>query len=170
MSGRRVSTRKTSAGWLTRLPLSSTKQHTPWFTLEEYGGGQGKEYGEVTGPHHQAYYGRGHVQLTWEENYIKGEQNLAARYGVDAPFASISPQRCWNNETSALVLYDGMIHWGWFTGVEGSPTISTKQQRTRSTRAGSSMRSDKADLIAGILLGFQKASHGSGRMVRRESF
>ena len=84
--------------------------------LEEYGRGQGKEYGEVTGPHHQAYYGRGHVQLTWEENYIKGEQNLAARYGVDAPLHRY-PHRMLEYETSALVLYDGMIH-GWFTGAK----------------------------------------------------
>jgi predicted chitinase len=84
--------------------------------IEEYGEGQGKSYGSPTGPHSQAYYGRGHVQLTWEENYIKGQKNLAERYGVDVPMHQY-PHRMLEDEPSALVLFDGMIE-GWFTGLK----------------------------------------------------
>jgi putative chitinase len=122
--------------------------------LEEYGEGQGKEYGEVTGPHHQAYYGRGHVQLTWEENYIKGEQNLAARYGVEAPL-HMYPHRMLEYETSALVLYDGMIH-GWFTGVKLADYFNdTKEDPVNARKIVNGL--DKADLIAGYYAKFEDA-------------
>jgi putative chitinase len=83
--------------------------------IEEYGRGSGKPYGEPTGPHHEAYYGRGYPQLTWEDNYIKGEAALAERYGLSVPLHEY-PHRMLEHEPSALVLYDGMIV-GWFTGV-----------------------------------------------------
>ena len=83
--------------------------------LEEYGKGEGKPYGEPAGPHHECYYGRGHVQLTWEENYVKGEKKLAENYGIVVPMHEY-PHRMLEDEPSALGLYDGMIN-GWFTGV-----------------------------------------------------
>lgn len=122
--------------------------------LEEYGEGQGKEYGEVTGPHHQAYYGRGHVQLTWEENYIKGEQNLAERYGVEAPL-HMYPHRMLEYETSALVLYDGMIH-GWFTGAKlGDYFNDGEEDPVNARRIVNAL--DKAELIAGYYEAFEDA-------------
>ena len=122
--------------------------------LEEYGRGQGKEYGEVTGPHHQAYFGRGHVQLTWEENYIKGEQNLAARYGVDAPL-HMYPHRMLEYETSALVLYDGMI-WGWFTGAKLADYFNATEEDPVNARRVVNVL-DKAELIAGYYVKFEDA-------------
>jgi putative chitinase len=83
--------------------------------LEEYGKGSGKSYGQPTGPYQQCYYGRGHVQLTWEDNYIKGQDMLMEHYEIDAPLHKY-PHRMLEDETSALVLFDGMIG-GWFTGV-----------------------------------------------------
>jgi putative chitinase len=83
--------------------------------IEEYGQGQGHSYGEPTGPYNQCYYGRGHVQLTWEDNYIKGEQILKDKYGLDCSLHP-EPDRMLEDKPSALVLYDGMIY-GWFTGV-----------------------------------------------------
>ena len=93
--------------------------------IEEYGRGQGKSYGQPTGPYNQCYYGRGHVQLTWDTNYQTGQTNLKNRYDVDAniyPEASnmLDPQ------TSALILYDGMVY-GWFTGV-GLPKYLSKSK------------------------------------------
>jgi putative chitinase len=122
--------------------------------LEEYGKGQGKEYGEVTGPHHQMYYGRGHVQLTWEENYIKGEQQLAEGYGISAPLHQY-PHRMLEYETSALVLYDGMIN-GWFTGV-GLPKYfgEGKEDPYHARQIVNAM--DKAELIAGYYNNFKDA-------------
>lgn len=83
--------------------------------IEEYGKGSGKPYGETTGPYDEAYYGRGHVQLTWEDNYKKGQQYLKERYAIDAPMHEY-PHRMLEDETSAMVLFDGML-FGWFTGV-----------------------------------------------------
>ena len=83
--------------------------------IEEYGKGSGKSYGQPAGPYNQKYYGRGHVQLTWESNYKNGQQYILDRYNHDAkiyPDAS----KMLDNETSALVSYDGMVY-GWFTGV-----------------------------------------------------
>ena len=122
--------------------------------LEEYGRGQGKEYGEVTGPHHQAYYGRGHVQLTWEENYIKGEKQLAENYEVVAPLHQY-PHRMLEYETSALVLYDGMIE-GWFTGVGLSLYFDgDHEDPVEARRIVNGL--DKADLIASYYEKFKEA-------------
>jgi putative chitinase len=93
--------------------------------IEEYGRGSGKSYGQPAGPYGQCYYGRGFVQLTWEDNYKKGEQYLKDRYGKDCgiyPAAS----NALDAETSALVSYDGMVY-GWFTGV-GLPEYLSKSK------------------------------------------
>jgi len=84
--------------------------------IEEYGEGQGKPYGEPDGPFDQCYYGRGYVQLTWLENYEKGEKILASEYGVMCPMVQY-PHRMLEHEPAALILYDGSIG-GWFTGAK----------------------------------------------------
>jgi putative chitinase len=83
--------------------------------IEEYGKGEGKSYGEPAGPHGKCYYGRGHVQLTWHENYVKAENILKDTYSLTVPLEQY-PERMLEDEPSAIVLYDGMIE-GWFTGV-----------------------------------------------------
>lgn len=82
--------------------------------IEEYGQGSGRDYADPTGPYDQSYYGRGHVQLTWLSNYERGEAVLRDKYGIHSPMVKY-PHRMLEDETSALVLYDGMID-GWFTG------------------------------------------------------
>jgi putative chitinase len=54
-----------------------------WQPIEEYGKGEGHPYGKpvtVKGKdgktYTNAYYGRGYVQLTWEENYRKMSEDL----------------------------------------------------------------------------------------------
>ena len=122
--------------------------------LEEYGKGEGKAYGEPVGPHGETYYGRGHVQLTWEDNYKKGEQALLDRYGVVAPMHQY-PHRMLEDETSALVLYDGMIE-GWFTGV-GLPSFfnAATEDPVNARKVVNGL--DKADLIAGYYWNFKAA-------------
>jgi putative chitinase len=122
--------------------------------IEEYGKGSGKSYGKKVGPHNQAYYGRGHVQLTWEENYKNGEKYLKDRYGVHSNIYA-EAHKMLLDETSALVSYDGMIH-GWFTGV-GLPkyfnaTVEDPQQARRIVNG-----TDKMDLIAGYYWKFKSA-------------
>jgi len=122
--------------------------------LEEYGKGSGKSYGKPTGPHNQAYYGRGHVQLTWEDNYKKGQKFLKERYGVDA---NIHPEahKMLHPQTSALVSYDGMVN-GWFTGV-GLPKYfnATVEDPVNARRIVNG--TDKASTIAGYYWKFKNA-------------
>jgi putative chitinase len=122
--------------------------------IEEYGKGQGKSYGKPTGPHGHCYYGRGFVQLTWEDNYIKGEKNLKDRYQVEAKLHK-EPHRMLEHEISALVLYDGMIH-GWFTGV-GLPKYfnATVEDPVNARRIVNAL--DKAETIAGYYRKFKTA-------------
>jgi putative chitinase len=124
--------------------------------IEEYGKGAGKSYGKPVGPHGQCYYGRGHVQLTWEENYKNGQKFLKERYGVDA---NIHPEahKMLHPQTSALVSYDGMIH-GWFTGV-GLPKYLSKSKGIEDPVNARRIvnGTDKADLIAGYYWKFKKA-------------
>ena len=122
--------------------------------LEEYGEGEGQSYGQPVGPYHQCYYGRGHVQLTWEENYKKAETKLAEHHGIDAPLHQY-PHRMLEDEPSALVLYDGMID-GWFTGVSlvefFNPDIEDPYNARKVVNG-----LDKAELIAGYYADFKKA-------------
>jgi|HubBroStandDraft_5_1064220.scaffolds.fasta_scaffold32076_2 putative chitinase len=122
--------------------------------IEEYGKGSGKSYGKKVGPHNQAYYGRGHVQLTWEENYRNGQKFLKDRYGVDANIHP-EPHKMLHGPTSALVSYDGMI-WGWFTGL-GLPKYfnSTVEDPVNARRIVNG--TDKAQTIAGYYYKFKAA-------------
>jgi putative chitinase len=122
--------------------------------IEEYGRGEGREYGEPSGPYGETYYGRGHVQLTWLENYQKGEDILRERYGVDAPLVEY-PHRMLEDEPSALVLYDGMIE-GWFTGV-GLPKYFNDDTEDPVNARKIVNGLDKADLIAGYYTSFKGA-------------
>ena len=122
--------------------------------LEEYGKGSGKSYGEPTGEHGECYYGRGHVQLTWLENYQKGEQFLAERYGVSVPMVEY-PHRMLEDEPSALVLYDGMIN-GWFTGAALPAFFHDTVEDPYNARTIVNGH-DKADLIAGYYYKFKEA-------------
>jgi putative chitinase len=122
--------------------------------IEEYGKGKGKPYGVPAGPYGQIYYGRGHVQLTWETNYQKGQERLDKVYNVVAELhrnAALMLQ----NEISALVLYDGMSA-GWFTGV-GLPKYfnSTVEDPVNARRIVNG--TDQASTIAGYYSKFKAA-------------
>jgi len=124
--------------------------------IEEYGKGSGKSYGKAVPPHNQAYYGRGHVQLTWDTNYKNGQQFLKDRYGVEAniyPDAS----KMLHPPTSALVSYDGMVY-GWFTGV-GLPKYLSKSRNIEDPKNARRIvnGTDKADMIAGYYWKFKEA-------------
>jgi putative chitinase len=122
--------------------------------IEEYGKGSGKSYGQPTGPHNKAYYGRGHVQLTWETNYKNGQKYLKERYGVDSDIHP-NPHKMLHDETSALVSYDGMVH-GWFTGV-GLPKYfnGTTEDPVNARKIVNGL--DRANDIASYYRSFKKA-------------
>ena len=122
--------------------------------LEEYGKGSGKPYGAPAGPHGECYYGRGHVQLTWLENYEKAESVLKNKYDLEVPCVEY-PHRMLEDEPSALVLYDGMID-GWFTGV-GLPQFFDADTEDPVNARKIVNGLDKADLIAGYYAQFKEA-------------
>ena len=122
--------------------------------VEEIGKGKGKKYGVATGPYNKIYYGRGHVQLTWDYNYQKGQDQLQKNYDVDAPLYQ-HPEKMLLNQPSALVLYDGMTI-GWFTGV-GLPKYfnGTTEDPVNARRVVNG--TDQAQTIAGYYTKFKAA-------------
>lgn len=122
--------------------------------IEEYGEGSGKSYGAPAGPHGQCYFGRGFVQLTWFDNYQKGETRLREIYGVECPMVRY-PGRMLEHEPSALVLFDGSIN-GWFTGVRlGDYFNATEEDAYNARRVING--TDKADVIANYYESFKQA-------------
>lgn len=122
--------------------------------IEEFGKGSGKSYGQPAGPYGQRYYGRGHVQLTWEANYRNGEKFLFDRYGVIHTIHK-DPHKMLEGSVSALVSYDGMVN-GWFTGVGLPQYFNSKVEDPKNARRIVN-GTDRADLIAGYYHKFKKA-------------
>jgi putative chitinase len=124
--------------------------------IEEYGRGSGKSYGKPAGPYGQCYYGRGFVQLTWEDNYKNGQKFLMDRYGKDCQIYPIA-NNALDAETSALVSYDGMVY-GWFTGV-GLPKYLSKAKGIEDPVNARRIvnGTDKASTIAGYYWKFKAA-------------
>lgn len=124
--------------------------------IEEYGRGLSYDYGEPVGPYGQCYYGRGYVQLTWEDNYKKGEERLRDIYHVEAPLHRY-PHRMLEHETSALVMFDGTMN-GWFTGVGMPQFFSTAKGIEDPVEARTVVNGhDKADQIASYYWAFKEA-------------
>lgn len=121
--------------------------------VEEYGKGKGQKYGVPTGPYNKVYYGRGHVQLTWEDNYKKGTGKIKP-YGFTADLHQY-PEKALEDDISAVIMFDGMGD-GWFTGVGLSKYFNDTTEdpvNARRTVNGT----DKADLIASYYWKFQEA-------------
>jgi hypothetical protein len=103
----------TDLRWLAYM-LATTFHETAarMWPIEEYGHGQGHDYGETDPETGQAYYGRGFVQLTWRENYAKASKILSLYDERDLEF------HAWMALDSLIatrVLFRGMAE-GWFTG------------------------------------------------------
>ena len=50
----------------------------------ELGRGKGKKYGVPAGPYGKIYYGRGPIQITWENNYKTIAYNIFPKMGINA--------------------------------------------------------------------------------------
>lgn len=113
------------------------------------------------------YYGRGDVQLTWRENYVKADKEL----GLDGALIS-NLDLALDNDVSAKVLVKGMKD-GWFSGDKaGRHTLArhlkndeaSKEEFIPARRIVNIL--DKAELIAGYAVKFQsalkKAGYGEG--------
>jgi putative chitinase len=80
--------------------------------IEEYGHGDGHEYGDPDPETGQCYYGRGYVQLTWKDNYSRATTNLGMEGDDDLVW---HPDRALDPKIASQVMFNGM-HDGWFTG------------------------------------------------------
>lgn len=107
------------------------------------------------------WYGRGHVQLTWEENYRKADQKLGLGGALVA-----NPDLALDPEISAQVLVLGSVQ-GWFAGdKKGRHTLArhiktgTRAEYRQARRIINIM--DKADLIAGHALVYKEALQKAG--------
>ena len=116
--------------------------------IEEYGKGRGKKYGnkikydgtDYTYPN-KIFYGRGHVQLTWYENYEKFGKLL------HLPLLYY-PEFMLDNNISARVLILGMTR-GLFTGKKLSDYFNNKVSNpVQARRTVNGL--DRADMIANL--------------------
>ena len=127
--------------------LLATKKWETAHTMQpirEYGRGKGKPYGKIdsTG---KAPYGRGDVQLTWRDNYVRADRelNLGGRLAADYDLAL-------NPEIAVRVLITGSLE-GWFTGKKLGNYSNFKDMRRVINGT------DKAAQIAAIADGFLAA-------------
>jgi putative chitinase len=121
--------------------------------VEEIGKGKKKPYGKTVGPYNQAYYGRGHVQLTWEDNYKKANAQLA-KYKINVDLHK-EPSKALEDEVSAYILFDGSMH-GWFTSKKLADYFGPGKEDPVNARKIIN-RLDKAEVIAGYYRKFKTA-------------
>ena len=110
------------------------------------------------------WYGRGHVQLTWRENYVKADQKL----GLGGTLVA-NADRALEPDISAEVLVVGSVE-GWFSeDKRGRHTLArhlpngntaTRAQFKQARRIINLM--DRADQIAGYALVYQEALKKAG--------
>jgi putative chitinase len=100
--------------WLA-YPLATAAHETgmEMQPIEEYGKGEGMEYGEPVSETGHAYYGRGFVQLTWDDNYKKADKELGFGTTEDSDSCYWHPERQLEAKTAAETMFQGMVE-GWF--------------------------------------------------------
>lgn len=125
--------------------------------IEEWGKGKGREYGKINSTG-KAPYGRGLVQLTWHDNYVRADTEL----GLNGTLAK-NYDRALEPEIAVKILVRGMAK-GWFTGKSlgtyigtGAGTLPEFKQARRIING-----TDKQDLIAGLAVQFQDAFLAGG--------
>jgi putative chitinase len=93
-------------------PLATTKHETAstMQPIEEYGKGEGQEYGVPDPETGQTYYGRGFVQLTWRDNYARATSELELTGDDDLEWHA---DRALDPDIAANVMFVGMDE-GWF--------------------------------------------------------
>lgn len=146
----------TDKRWLAYI-LATAKHETSntMQPIEEYGKGKGRKYGskiKMSGQPYEEpdkiYYGRGHVQLTWYENY----ERMGNELGVDLLH---KPEMALYMDVSVKVLFIGMIK-GMFTGAKLKTYFNDDSEDWINARKIVNGL-DKAQLIAGYGKKFYKA-------------
>ncbi len=99
------------------------------------------------------FFGRGYVQITWRENYVKAGKALGDDF-VKNPALLLKP------DYAAPILIVGMVE-GWFTGKKLSDYITLQKSDFRNARRIVN-GTDRADLIAGHAKDYDKALLAEG--------
>jgi len=123
--------------------------------IREYGRGDGREYG-VPDENGNVFYGRGFVQLTWKENYIKASKILSLYDERDLEF---SPDVALDSLIATRVLFRGMAE-GWFTGRKLGQYFNDEKDDPLNARQIIN-GNDKDELIAGYHDTFLEALEAS---------
>ncbi len=122
--------------------------------VPEIGRGRGKPYGKPGKHGGQIAYGRGDVQLTWDYNYEKADDELELKGAITSNY-----DRAMGTEISAAIMVLGMTE-GWFTGKSFASYLpakgaATPKQFTSARRIINGV--DRAGLVAGYAMTFQAA-------------
>lgn len=121
--------------------------------IAEYGKGRGRKYGVPGRNGGQVAYGRGYVQLTWDDNYDKADAELGLNGALKANYAlAMQP------DIAAKILRKGMEE-GWFTGKKLADYLPGDYTNARRIINGT----DKASQIAGYAMSFEAALKDAGR-------
>lgn len=108
--------------WLAYM-LATTAHETSFEMqpIEEYGKGAGMSYGKPDPETGQTYYGRGFVQLTWLDNYIRADREIAEQFpGIETDLEHDADQAL-HPKVAAATMFLGMEE-GWFrTHDDGKP-------------------------------------------------
>lgn len=145
-----------TVGWLA-YGLATAWHEARLKPIEEWGKGNGREYGKVNSTG-KAPYGRGLVQLTWDANYRKADAELALGGKLAANYdLALQP------DIAVAILVRGMQE-GWFTGKSLAtyiaPGLGTQSEFVAARRIING--TDKADLVAGYADGFKGALLAGG--------
>lgn len=117
--------------------------------IAEIGKGKGHPYGQP-GKDGQIAYGRGYVQLTWDYNYVRADNELRLGGKLIANYElALDP------EIAAAILFGGMIG-GWFTGRKLADYFTDSTADWLNARRIVN-RTDKAAIIAGYAKAFYAA-------------
>lgn len=110
------------------------------------------------------WYGRGYVQLTWEENYRKADAECAEAGLINAGELLAIPDLAMRPDIAAYIMRRGMLE-GWFTGVKLASVLPSfgVATRTQYMNARTIINGrDKADLIEDYAQIFERALRDGG--------
>lgn len=110
-------------------------------------------YALPAGPHGHVYYGRGHVQLTWLDNYAESSADAGADL-VKSPDLMLDPT------ISARVLFKGLLDGRWNGAGKGLRFYLDKADFIGARRTVNG--TDKAQAIAGYAAAFERALIAAG--------
>ncbi len=109
--------------WLAN-PLGQTFHETSqeMWPIEEYGKGGSADYAQPDPITKQCYYGRGYIQLTWDENYSRADRELELEGDKSCYWHA---ENALDPDIAAAIMFQGMIE-GWFRTSDGSPNNLAK--------------------------------------------